>query len=139
KSEKGDTVSFNGAVVGATPPAVPVKRQDGKVVVDLPAAVAVRLRDDADEVVRASLPGEEQIVWRLAGAEEMLETAGEVRAAAAEVAGLEVSVSKIAGEGDHGDRRARGGGEGTEPATHVTRGGAGGVRVHTARAYPPPL
>ena len=32
KSEKGDTVSFNGAVVGATPPAVPVKRVDGKVV-----------------------------------------------------------------------------------------------------------
>jgi hypothetical protein len=107
KGEKSDTVSFNGAVVGATPPAVPVKREGGKVVVDVAPAVAVRLRDDADEVVRASLSGDEPVVWRLNGDKQGALTALEVRAAAAEVAGLEVSVAKILGEGDHGDRRAR--------------------------------
>jgi ribonuclease E len=121
KSEKGDTVSFNGAVVGATPPAVPVKRQDGKVVVDLPPAVAVRLRDDADEVVRASISGDQQIVWRLAGAGEVFETAQAVRAAAADVAGLEVSVGKIVGEGDQGDRRARVVVEGAGLVVQLTR------------------
>ncbi len=107
KAEKSDTVSFNGAVVGATPPAVPVKRVDGAVVVDVAAAVAVRLRDDADEVMRASVAGDDPIVWRLAGGETIMQTAQEVRAAAGEQAGLEVSVGKILAEGDHSDRRAR--------------------------------
>jgi hypothetical protein len=107
KAEKSDTVSFNGAVVGATPPAVPVKRVDGAGVVDVAAAVAVRLRDDADDVVRASVAGEDPIVWRLAGSETIMQTAQEVRAAAAEQAGLEVSVGKILADGDHADRRAR--------------------------------
>ncbi len=120
KSEKGDTVSFNGAVVGATPPAVPVKRVDGKVVVDLPPAVAVRLRDDADEVVRASLSGDEPVLWRLAGTEQAFETAQAVRAAAAEAAGLEVSVAKLVSDGDHGDRRGAGFVEGAGLVVHLT-------------------
>src|SRR6185503_2894852 len=51
EKERGDTVSFNGAVVGSTPPAVNVRRQDGAVIVEVPPQVAVRLRDDADQVV----------------------------------------------------------------------------------------
>jgi len=76
------------------------------VLVDLPAAVAVRLRDDADEVVRASLTGDDPIVWRLAGTTELYETAQECDPPP-RAAGLEVSVSKIVGDDALGDRRAR--------------------------------
>ena len=52
KAEKAaETVSFNGAVVGSTPPASTVKRVDGVIEVEVTPAVAVRLRDDADEVL----------------------------------------------------------------------------------------
>ena len=44
-----------------------------------------------------------------------------MRAAAAEVAGLEVSVGKIVGDGDHGDRRARVVVEGAGLVVHLTR------------------
>ena len=58
KAEKAaETVSFNGAVVGSTPPASTVKRVDGVIEVEVAPAVAVRLRDDADEVLsRAGRP-----------------------------------------------------------------------------------
>src|SRR5207342_3220472 len=51
-TERGETVSFNGVVVGSTPPAVPLRRVDGAAEVDVSAQVAVRLRDDADPVIR---------------------------------------------------------------------------------------
>src|SRR5205085_6504570 len=61
EKDKGETVSFNGAVVGATPPAVPVQRENGVVVVEIAPAVAVRLRDDADQIVRSSLKDEPEV------------------------------------------------------------------------------
>jgi hypothetical protein len=108
EKDKGETVSFNGAVVGATPPAVPVHREDGVVVVEIAPAVAVRLRDDADQVVRASLKDEPEVRWRLAGVEGAKPvSAQEVRAAASEVEGLEISVSKVLSEPERSDRKAR--------------------------------
>jgi len=106
KAEKAaETVSFNGAVVGSTPPATPVKRVDGVVEVEVPPAVAVRLRDDADEVL-ASQTGPE-LRWRLSGeGGRTFATAVEVRAAAAEAAPLSVSVPKLLNEPDRSDRAA---------------------------------
>ncbi len=46
-----DRVSFNGAVVGSTPPAVPVSKAEAGLEIEIAPAVAVRLRDDADAVV----------------------------------------------------------------------------------------
>src|SRR6185312_15442091 len=67
KAEKAaETVSFNGAVVGSTPPATPVKRVDGVVEVEVSPAVAVRLRDDADEVL-STQTGQPELRWRLSG------------------------------------------------------------------------
>jgi ribonuclease E len=108
KSDKGETVSFNGAVVGATPPAVPVKRVDGRVLIEIPAAVAVRLRDDADLVVGASLGDTPPLSWKLTGSKaEPVKTAQEVRAAAAEVESLEISVAKVLSEPERSSRHAR--------------------------------
>jgi ribonuclease E len=107
KAEKAaETVSFNGAVVGSTPPATPVKRVDGIVEVEVPPAVAVRLRDDADEVLAAQVGPE--LRWRLAGdaGGRMFATAVEVRAAAAEIAPLSVVVAKLLNESDKSERTA---------------------------------
>ncbi len=51
EAERAQTVSFNGAVVGSTPPAVPVTKVETGVEIEIAPAVAVRLRDDADAVV----------------------------------------------------------------------------------------
>jgi ribonuclease E len=106
KAEKAaETVSFNGAVVGSTPPATPIKRVDGVVEVEVGPAVAVRLRDDADEVL-AEQTGPE-LRWRLSGdGERTFATAVEVRAAAAEAAPLLISVAKLLNEPDRGERTA---------------------------------
>jgi hypothetical protein len=107
KAEKAaETVSFNGAVVGSTPPATPVKRVDGVVEVEVAPAVAVRLRDDADEVLAAQIGPE--LRWRLAGNESgrTFATAVEVRAAAAEIAPLSVAVAKLLNESDKSERTA---------------------------------
>ncbi len=106
KAEKAaETVSFNGAVVGSTPPATPVKRVDGVVEVEVSPAVAVRLRDDADEVL-ASQTGPD-LRWRLSGdGARTFATAVEVRAAAAEAAPLSVSVPKLLNEPDRSERAA---------------------------------
>ena len=108
KADKGETVSFNGAVVGATPPAVPVKRDNGAVVIELPAAVAVRLRDDADAVIRGSLKDSPELRWRLTGSEmETVESARDVRAAASELEGLVISIAKVLSEPERSDRQVR--------------------------------
>jgi ribonuclease E len=107
KAEKAaETVSFNGAVVGSTPPATPVKRVDGVVEVEVAPAVAVRLRDDADEVLAAQIGPE--LRWRLAGnvSGRTFATAVEVRAAAAEIAPLSVAVAKLLNESDKSERTA---------------------------------
>ena len=106
KAEKAaETVSFNGAVVGSTPPATPVKRVDGVVEVEVLPAVAVRLRDDADDVLSAQVGPE--LRWRLSGdGERTSATAVEVRAAAAEIAPLAVSVAKLLNEPDRSERTA---------------------------------
>src|SRR5690242_8666510 len=96
-SERGETVSFNGVVVGSTPPAVPLKRVEGVPEVEVPPQVAVRLRDDADTVIRERL-GAEALRWRLADDEKAYESAVEVRAAAGETAPLQVTVSKLLNE-----------------------------------------
>ena len=106
KAEKtAETVSFNGAVVGSTPPATPVKRVDGVVEVEVPPAVAVRLRDDADEVL-SSQTGPD-LRWRLSGdGDHVFPTAVDVRAAAAEAAPLSVAVPKLLNEPDRSERTA---------------------------------
>jgi hypothetical protein len=106
KAEKtAETVSFNGAVVGSTPPATPIKRLDGVVEVEVPRGVAVRLRDDADEVL-AEQTGPE-LRWRLSGdGERTFATAVEVRAAAADAAPLLISVAKLLNESDRSERTA---------------------------------
>ena len=96
-TERGETVSFNGVVVGSTPPAVPLRRVDGAAEVEVSPQVAVRLRDDADPVIRERL-GVETLHWKLAGDERVFETAVDVRAAAVEVAPLQVVVSKLLNE-----------------------------------------
>jgi ribonuclease E len=108
KPERGETISFNAAVVGSTPPAVPVKRVDGTVEVEIPAQVAVRLRDDADQVIAERLEGNPSLAWRLKDdADRRFGSAREVREAAAETAGLTVSVAKLLNEPDRGQRVAR--------------------------------
>jgi len=107
KPEKAETVSFNGAVVGATPPAAPVKRDGASVELEVPPGVAVRLRDDADEIVRAVLKEGDELHWRLAGdPERRFDRAIDVRAAAGELAPLEISVGRLLSDGDHADRKA---------------------------------
>jgi ribonuclease E len=107
EKERGDTVSFNGAVVGSTPPAVSVRRNDGAVVVEVPPQVAVRLRDDADQVVIPQLGESEKLVWALSGdGDRRFATAPEVRSAAADQAPLEVQVAKLVSE-SRPDRTAR--------------------------------
>ena len=96
-SERGETVSFNGVVVGSTPPAVPLKRVEGVPEVEVAPQVAVRLRDDAGTVIRERL-GTEALRWRLADDEKVYESAVEVRAAAGETAPLQVTVSKLLNE-----------------------------------------
>ena len=107
KAEKAaETVSFNGAVVGSTPPATPVKRVDGVVEVEVSPAVAVRLRDDADEVL-STQTGQPELRWRLSGdGGRTFAKAVEVRAAAAEAAPLAVSVPKLLNEPDRSERTA---------------------------------
>ena len=107
KAEKAaETVSFNGAVVGSTPPATPVKRVDGVVEVEVSPAVAVRLRDDADEVL-STQTGQSELRWRLSGdGNRTFTKAVEVRAAAAEAAPLAVSVPKLLNEPDRSERTA---------------------------------
>jgi ribonuclease E len=106
KAERtAETVSFNGAVVGSTPPATPIKRVEGAVEVEISPPVAVRLRDDADEVLSGQVGPE--LSWRLAGDEgRTFPTAVEVRAAAAEVAPLAVAVPKLLNEPDRSERTA---------------------------------
>ena len=106
KAEKAaETVSFNGAVVGSTPPASTVKRVDGVIEVEVAPAVAVRLRDDADEVLSGQVGPE--LRWRLSGdGARTFATAVEVRAAAAEAAPLAVSVPKLLNEPDRSERTA---------------------------------
>ena len=108
RPERSATVSFNGAVVGSTPPAVPLKRKDGAAVVEVPPPVAVRLRDDADQVLSGQLGKDDRLVWRLAGdSERDFGSAAELRAAAADVAPLEISVQKIIGDTARSERTAR--------------------------------
>jgi ribonuclease E len=96
-SERGETVSFNGVVVGSTPPAVPLRRVNGAAEVEVAPQVAVRLRDDADPVIRERL-GVETLHWKLAGDERAFDRAVDVRAAAVAVAPLQVTVSKLLNE-----------------------------------------
>ena len=70
--------------------------------------------------------------WR--GPTSVLETAQEVRAAAAEQAGLEVSVSKIVGDSALADRRAPGRRRGRRPGRAAHQGGGVGA---AGRRRPP--
>ena len=94
EKERADTISFNGAVVGSTPPAVAVARRDGTVTVPVSAEVAVRLG-------RRRRPGAaagdaESLRWSLAGdGDAVFESAVDVRRAAADAAPLEVQVAKL--------------------------------------------
>ena len=133
-TERGETVSFNGVVVGSTPPAVPLRRVDGAAEVEVAPQVAVRLRDDADPVIRERL-GVETLHWKLAGDERVFETAVEVRAAAVEVAPLQVVVSEAperarqrAGRLDRRRRRRAG------RAARARRGPGAGRRRRPPRA-----
>jgi hypothetical protein len=114
-AERSPTVSFNGAVVGATPPAVPARRDADSFEVELPAAIAVRLRDDADTIVAERL-GSDRVRWRLAGDEAgtLYEGAVALRAAAAESAPLTVEIGKLLTEpsvdGRAGEVRVEGAG-----------------------------
>jgi hypothetical protein len=122
RQERSETVSFNGAVVGSTPPAVPLRRDENTGLVEIPAQVAVRLRDDADEVVAARLPEGIHLTWQLADdSERRFETAGEVRSAAAEVSPLEISVGKLLGDAERGDRKVRVAVEGAGLVVPLTR------------------
>jgi len=122
RPERAETVSFNGAVVGSTPPAVPLRREDDQGLVEIPAAIAVRLRDDADGVVAARLPEGMRLTWQLADdSKRRYETAGEVRSAAAEVSPLEISVGKLLGDPERGDRKARVAVEGAGLVVPLTR------------------
>ena len=104
-TERGETVSFNGVVVGSTPPAVPLRRVEGGAEVEVAPEVAVRLRDDADPVIRERL-GVESLRWKLAGdGEHVYSSAVELRAAASESTPLQVAVSKLLNE-PVGDRVA---------------------------------
>ena len=96
-AERGETISFNGVVVGSTPPAVPVRRIDGIAEVEVAPQVAVRLRDDADAVIRERL-GVEEMRWKLGGDERVFGQAIDLRAGAAEVAPLQVAVGKLLNE-----------------------------------------
>jgi ribonuclease E len=122
RPERAETVSFNGAVVGSTPPAVPLRREDDQGLVEIPAAIAVRLRDDADGVVAARLPEGMRLTWQLADdSKRRYETAGEVRSAAAEVSPLEISVGKLLGDPERGERKARVAVEGAGLVVPLTR------------------
>jgi hypothetical protein len=108
KQERGETISFNGAVVGSTPPAVPVVRADGKASVEVAPAVAVRLRDDADQVLAEQLGGKLKVEWRLAGdGERAFDSAADVRRAAAETHSLTVDVGKLLTESPAESRAGR--------------------------------
>ena len=107
ESERAQTVSFNGAVVGSTPPAVPISKAESGLEIEIAPAVAVRLRDDADAVVVERLGSDQPIRWRLNGDEQRYATAVEVRAAAARREPLQVSVAKLLNEPDKSDRIAR--------------------------------
>jgi hypothetical protein len=97
-AERGETVSFNGVVVGSTPPAVPLRRSEGAAEVEVSLQVAVRLRDDADALITERL-GVEGLQWRLVGDESAgFATAVEARAAAAAIAPLQVIVPKLLNE-----------------------------------------
>jgi hypothetical protein len=112
KADRGENVSFNGAVVGSTPPAVPLKREGQVAEVEIQPEVAVRLRDDADAVLRERMKDDDVLVWKLAGdGDERYDSAAAVRAAAAERTPLQVSIAKIIGE-ERSDRTARIGVEG---------------------------
>ncbi len=104
-TERGETVSFNGVVVGSTPPAVPLRRVEGSAEVEVAPEVAVRLRDDADPVIRERL-GVQGLRWKLLGdGEHVYSSAIELRAAASESTPLQVTVSKLLNE-PVGDRVA---------------------------------
>jgi hypothetical protein len=75
--------------------------------VEIAPAVAVRLRDDADEIVRATLKETDELRWRLAGdPERQFAKAVEAREAAGELAPLEISIGKLLSDGEHADRKA---------------------------------
>jgi ribonuclease E len=105
--ERGQTVSFNGAVVGSTPPAVPILRRPDGPEIEVAPEVAVRLRDDAGAVVAERVGGEQPVSWRLPGSDQRLASAVEVRQAAAEIAPLQVSVPKLLNDPSRSDRVAR--------------------------------
>ncbi len=108
EKERADTISFNGAVVGSTPPAVAVARKDGTVTVPVSAEVAVRLRDDADDLVRPQVGDAESLRWTLTGdGDAVFESAVDVRRAAADAAPLEVQVAKLLGGDALPDRTVR--------------------------------
>ena len=129
EKERGDTISFNGAVVGSTPPAVSVRRSDGVVIVEVTPQVAVRLRDDADQVVTPQLGESEKLIWALSGdGDRRFATAPEVRSAAADQAPLEVQVAKLVSE-SRPERTARVSVEGAGPGGAARpRGGRGAAR-----------
>ncbi|MGN6379224.1 MAG: DEAD/DEAH box helicase, partial [Gaiellales bacterium] len=107
ESDRGQSVSFNGAVVGSTPPAVALARgQDGQEI-EVAPEVAVRLRDDADTVMAGQVQGDQPPLWRLPGGEARFASAAEVRRAAAEVAPLQCSVAKLLNDPSRSDRTAR--------------------------------
>ncbi len=107
EAERAQTVSFNGAVVGSTPPAVPVSKSDEGLEIEIAPSVAVRLRDDADAVVVERVGSDKPIRWRLEGDEARYASAVEVRAAAADKAPLQISVAKLLNEPEKSDRVAR--------------------------------
>ena len=103
-AERNPTVSFNGAVVGATPPAAAARKTGEAVEIELPAAIAVRLRDDADGIVSDRL-GTRRLHWRLAGDADrrVFDSAGALREAAVEAAPLQASIGKLLTESEPGD------------------------------------
>ena len=113
ETDRGQTVSFNGAVVGSTPPAVPLERESRGPEVEVAPEVAVRLRDDADAVITERVGGEQPLHWRLPATSSAFESGVEVRAAAAErgaAAGLGHQASERARPSDRvaSDRCRRG-------------------------------
>jgi len=107
ETERGQTVSFNGAVVGSTPPAVPLARGPEGPEIEIAPEVAVRLRDDADAVMAEQVGAEKPYSWRLPGSEQRHTSAAAVRRAAAELTPLQSSIAKLLNEPDRSDRMAR--------------------------------
>ena len=100
EKERGDTISFNGAVVGSTPPAVsrpPQRRRRDRRGDAAGRRPAARRRRPAWSARSSASP--RSCVWALSGdGDRRFATAPEVRCAAADQAPLEVQVAKLVSE-----------------------------------------